>query len=394
MTAGLRVLVVLSALLLPATVVPRARAAEAPIEIHAILPLTGQASFLGQGEAAALRAVEAVVDKQGGIRGRPVRFVVQDDTSSPQVAVQLLNQLIADKVNVVLGSSLVAICGAMLPILKDGPVAYCMSNGVHPPPGSYMFTSAMWTKDMIVADVRYLRERGWTKIAMITSTDATGQDAERSLDEAFARPENKAIRVVAREHFNTTDVSVAAQMARIRAANPDALIAWSSGTPAATLFRGEQEAGLDLPTLTTAGNLTYVQMKQYGQILPKELYFAGLAQFAPESVSDVGVKSAVQTYLSSLAALGIKPDYGEASMWDPAMLVVTALRKLGPAASAAQIRDYIDGLSHWVGADGIYDFKALPQRGLDDRNVIVIRWDAAKGTWVGVSRPGGIPLKR
>jgi branched-chain amino acid transport system substrate-binding protein len=106
------------------------------------------------------------------------------------------------------------------------------------------------------------------------------------------------------------------------------------------------------------------------------------------------VKSAVQAYLSSLAAIGIKPDYGEASMWDPAMLVVTALRKLGPAASAAQIRDYIDGLSHWAGADGIYDFKALPQRGLDDRNVIVIRWDAAKGTWVGVSRPGGIPLKR
>lgn len=370
-------------------------AADAPaLEIHAILPLTGPASFLGQGEGATLRAVEAVVNKQGGIKGRPIRFVVQDDSSSPQVAVQLLNQLIADKVNVVLGSSLTSVCGAMLPIVKDGPVVYCMSNGIHPPPGSYMFTSAMWTKDMIVADVRYLRERGWTKIAMITSTDATGQDAERSLDEAFARPENKTVKVVAREHFNTTDVSVAAQMARVRAAGPDALIAWSTGTPAATLFRGEQEAGLDLPTLTTAGNLTYVQMKQYGQIIPKELYFAGLPQFAPESVSDKGVKGAVTTYMSSLGEIGIKPDYGQASMWDPAMLVVAALRTLGPTAPPGQIRDYFANLGRWVGADGIYDFRALPQRGLDDGNVIVIRWDPGKATWVGVSRPGGMPLKR
>jgi branched-chain amino acid transport system substrate-binding protein len=369
-------------------------AADAPLDIHAILPVTGPASFLGQGEAATLKAVEAVINRQGGIKGQAVRFVVQDDTSSPQVAVQLLNQLIADKVNVVLGSALTAVCGAMLPIVKDGPVIYCMSNGVHPPPGSFMFTSAMWTKDMIVADVRYLRERGWTKIAMITSTDATGQDAERSLDEAFARPENKAVSVVAREHFNTTDVSVAAQMARIRAANPDAIVAWSTGTPAGTLFRGEQEAGIDLPTLTTAGNLTYVQMKQYGQILPKELLFAGLPPFAPESVTDKGVKAAVAAYLTSLGDIGIKPDYGQASMWDPAMLVVAALRALGPGASAAQIRDYFANLGRWVGADGIYDFRALPQRGLDDGNVIVIRWDPAKATWVGVSRPGGMPLRK
>jgi branched-chain amino acid transport system substrate-binding protein len=383
------------AILIFALIPARLHAADAPpLEIHAILPVTGPASFLGQGEAATLKAVEAVVNRQGGVRGRPIHFVIQDDTSSPQVAVVLLNQLIADKVNVVLGSSLTAVCGAMLPIVKDGPVVYCMSNGVHPPPGSYMFTSAMWTKDMIVADVRYLRERGWTKIAMITSTDATGQDAERSLDEAFARPENKSIKVVAREHFNTTDVSVAAQMARVRAAAPDALIAWSTGTPAATLFRGEQEAGLELPTLTTAGNLTYVQMKQYGQIMPKELYFAGLPQFAPESITDKGVKGAVTTYMTSLGDIGIKPDYGQASMWDPAMLVVTALRTLGPTATAAQIRDYVSNLGRWVGADGIYDFRTLPQRGLDDGNVIVIRWDPSKATWVGVSRPGGMPLHR
>jgi branched-chain amino acid transport system substrate-binding protein len=128
--------------------------------------------------------------------------------------------------------------------------------------------------------------------------------------------------------------------------------------------------------------------------MPKELYFAGLPQFAPESITDKGVKGAVTTYMTSLGDIGIKPDYGQASMWDPAMLVVTALRTLGPTATAAQIRDYVSNLGRWVGADGIYDFRTLPQRGLDDGNVIVIRWDPSKATWVGVSRPGGRPLHR
>ena len=106
----------------------------------------------------------------------------------------------------------------------------------------------------------------------MTSADATGQDAEHGLDEAVARPENKDITVVDRAHFNITDVSVAAQMEHIRAAGPQALIAWSTGTPIATVFKGIVQAGLDIPVATTSGNMTYAQMAEYAAFLPKQLY--------------------------------------------------------------------------------------------------------------------------
>ena len=373
------------ALLIFALIPARLHAADAPtLEIHAILPVTGPASFLGQGEAATLKAVEAVVNRQGGVRGRPIHFAIQDDTSSPQVAVVLLNQLIADKVNVVLGSSLTAVCGAMLPIVKDGPVVYCMSNGVHPPPGSYMFTSAMWTKDMIVADVRYLRERGWTKIAMITSTDATGQDAERSLDEAFARPENKSIKVVAREHFNTTDVSVAAQMAHVKAAGAQALVAWSTGSAFGTLMRGATEAGLSIPVLTSAGNMTYAQMKAYGSFLPKELYFPASPPYAPGELRNAAVKRAVGAFVDAMNAAGIKPENGHILAWDATFTLIDALKKVGTNADATQIRDYIENVRGAPGILGVHDFRTNPQRGVGASSVVMVRWDPAKETWVGV----------
>ena len=95
---------------------------------------------------------------------------------------------------------------------------------------------------------------------------------------------------------------------------------------------------------------------------------------------------------NALAAAGAKPDMIMMSSWDPALLLVDALRKLGPDASAPKLHAYLMGLKGWVGTNGPYDFKANPQRGLDAGNVVVIRWDAAASKFIPVSKPGGSPL--
>ena len=94
----------------PAATPVQAAASGLPIEIHAILPLTGPATFIGKGQLEGLQALEQLVNQQGGVAGRPVKFVVQDDQSSPQVAVQLANALVASQVKIVLGSAIVANC--------------------------------------------------------------------------------------------------------------------------------------------------------------------------------------------------------------------------------------------------------------------------------------------
>jgi branched-chain amino acid transport system substrate-binding protein len=79
-------------------------------------------------------------------------------------------------------------------------------------------------------------------------------------------------------------------------------------------------------------------------------------------------------------------------VWDPAMILVDALRHLGPSAGAQQIRDYILRLHGWVGVNGVYDFTAGDQRGLTQSSAAVDLWDASKDNWVQVSRPGGTPI--
>src|ERR1700746_17444 len=110
-------------------------------DIHVILPLTGSGAFLGQGHRDSLDTLAEIVNKSNGIEGRPLRFVYHDDQSNPQVSVQLATEIIAQKPAVILGSSLVAMCAAIAPLMQNGPVDYCLSPAYHPPAGSFVFSS-------------------------------------------------------------------------------------------------------------------------------------------------------------------------------------------------------------------------------------------------------------
>ena len=59
------------------------------------------------------------------------------------------------------------------------------------------------------------------------------------------------------------------------------------------------------------------------------------------------------------------------------------MRKLKPDASAEDLRVYFSELKGVAGINGLYNFKAVPNRGLDESNVVVTRWDAARnsGSW-------------
>jgi len=92
---------------------PLPGAAIDPYELDVIAPMSGNGAFIGRALPATFAAIEDVVNKSGGIGGRPVHFVILDDQSNPQVALQLANDLVAKQVPIILGPSLSATCNAI-----------------------------------------------------------------------------------------------------------------------------------------------------------------------------------------------------------------------------------------------------------------------------------------
>jgi branched-chain amino acid transport system substrate-binding protein len=369
------------------------RAAD-PYEIHALLSLTGASAFGGQAIQKNLAAVESVINKAGGVHGRPLTFVYHDDETNPATAVQLATQLLPAKPAAILVSGPVAPCNAVAPLLRNGPVLYCLTPAFHPADPSFGFSAVSSSTDIIAGVVRYYRLKGWTRIAVLNTTDATGIDADKSLEQVLALPENKEIRRVEFQHFNPSDVTVAAQLARIKGADPQALIAWVTGSPLATVMKGMIQAGLDIPVAATSGNQIFQQLESWVSFLPKQ-YLQPSAIF-PEHEGlltlDARVETVQHDMYAALKERGMKADNNTAAPWDPALIIVAGLNKLGPGATADQLRAYIAGLTDFPGIDGVYDFKKYPERGLGPADMTITRFDPQTKSWVWLTKPGGEPL--
>jgi branched-chain amino acid transport system substrate-binding protein len=380
----------LVAAVLIATVPGRPSAAADPYEINVLLSLSGSAAFIGKEELTSLQIIEKLVNQSGGIRGRQIKFAVQDDQSNPALGVQLANGIVAKKVPVILGPTFTAICSAVSPLVREnGPVMYCFAPGIHPVAGSYVFSATVGSADMAIVIARFMREHHWDKVAIISSTDASGQDFEHGFDAALALPENKVLTLVDREHFATTDVSVNAQMARIKAAGPAAMIGWTAGTGFGTVLHGYHDVGLDIPIVGGNGNMIFAQLAQYTGFLPKELYFPGVLGMSMAQTPKGAVRDKQAIYFREYAKVNAKPDFPSNAAWDATWLVLDAFRQYGFDATAQQIRDFIRSQRTWTGIDGTYSFTDPEQRGIGAMGDAIFRYDPEQQAFVPASKPGG-----
>ena len=363
---------------------------QAPFTIDVILSLTGVAAFLGQSEEKSLRLEIASINRAGGINGQPIALNIMDDQSNPQISVQLATQVIARKPPILLGPGFTATCLAVAPLLvQNGPASWCFSSAVYPQPGGYMFSAGPSNTDGMIVLTRFFREKGWTRIALITATDATGQATDRGEDAALALPENRSVKLVAREHFGPNDVSVGAQMSRIKAADPQAIIAFGNGGQFGLLTMGFRDAGITLPIGACTCAMIYPLLDQYKTQLPSEMYFPGMSSMAPNSVAPGPIRDAQNTYFKAFKAAGARPDLATNLPWDPTMVFVDALRKFGTNAPASKIAEYVRELHGWVGINGVYDLRDGSQRGVGQNALVIDRWDAATNDFVAASRIGG-----
>ena len=373
-----------------ASALPQPGRAADPLTIPVIASVTGSGAFASAEDLTAIRIIENTVNARGGIRGRQIHFVVQDDQTNPALGVQLVNELIAKKATYFLGPTITAVCSAVLPLIREaGPVTYCYSPGIHPAQGSYMFSVGASTRDQAAVTAKFIHDRRWTRIGFIASTDASGQDFETKFNDVLTAKENAGLTVVDREHFAVADLSVAAQITRIKAAEPDVIIAWTIGTGFGTTLRAMKDLGVQTPVVGGLGNAVYAQLAQYAPIMPKELYFPGMRGMSLQVANPRPIHAKQVEYYDAFTKAGLRPDGPATLAWDSTLLFLDAVTQLGPDAPAQQIRDFIRERRGWVGINGVYDFHDPEQRGLDVQACVVYRYDPAQQTFVPITKPGG-----
>jgi branched-chain amino acid transport system substrate-binding protein len=130
------------------------------------------------------------------------------------------------------------------------------------------------------------------------------------------------------------------------------------------------------------------QMKSYAAFIPKTILFQGVGYVAGAAHKD---SPAMAMYVNGMKDNNMPQDFQTGIAWDPVMIVIDALRKIGPNATAEQLHAYLENLHGYTGITGTYDFRDGSQRGIGADAAIIMRWDPEKLDFVSVSKGGGAP---
>ena len=101
------------------------------------------------------------------------------------------------------------------------------------------------------------------------------------------------------------------------------------------------------------------------------------------------IKTVQIKYFNAIREAGLTPDFASALTWDPAMIIIDALRHVGKDATAEQLHSYIEQLHSWPGVCAMYDFRDNGQRGLAQNAMLIYRWDQTRNAFVVPSANGG-----
>ena len=102
-----------SAVSVPAIV----RAQTGPLQLGVLTPLTGAGGFDGPRMLKAMQAVATEVNEAGGLLGRQISLIVEDDQTNPEAAVRAARKLIdVSKVPVIMGTWASAVTSAVAPV--------------------------------------------------------------------------------------------------------------------------------------------------------------------------------------------------------------------------------------------------------------------------------------
>ena len=332
----------------PAT--PEVEVKSDAISIGVVLPLTGHLASAGglmkQGFDLALGEIN------NGQLGNPqFKFIIEDDSSTPEGAVAAFNKLIhTDGVSVILGPASSSATKAAFPVAQENRVvAISPTSGERglSAIGDFVFRIPL-TTDVVVPkgiEVTYAK-LGYQRVAtMYDEIDGFSTDRDAALQEAFTA---RGIKVLATESFQSGDTDFSAQLTRIKALEPDAIFVSALPPEKPGILTQADQLGISVPFIVSS--LTDVEVQAAGAAAEGAITFIGWLSTDNTSKNQAFVQNYSETF-------GMEPNVFAVSSYASVYILVEALKNAA-STDATAIRDALANIRDLDTVLGKFSFNA------------------------------------
>jgi branched-chain amino acid transport system substrate-binding protein len=337
------------------------------IKIGASLSVTGPASFLGAPEEKTLHLYVDKVNAEGGVLGRKLQLIVYDDGGDPNKARTFATRLVEeDKVVVMVGGTTTGATLAMIPIFESAQIPFVSLGGaieIIDPVRKFVFKTPHTDRMACQKIFEDLKERGLTKIGMISGTDAFGKSMHEQCLKVMG---NYGITVVDDESYGAQDSDMTPQLTNIKnAAGLQAVVNPGFGQGPAIVTRNYRQLGITVPLYESHGvaSKSYIDLAgpaAEGVRLPAAALL--VADQLPDSDPQKPVVVAYKHTYEKATGQPVSTFGGHA--YDGFFIVVEAIKRAG-SADPKQIRDEIEKTTGFIGTGGIVNMSPTDHLGLN-----------------------------
>ena len=334
MTISRRTLLAAS-LALPAT----SHAQDGPIVLGSLTPLTGAGGSYGPGMRDMVAAVVRQANEQGGILGRPVRLVAEDDQTNPDAGVRAARKLIdVDRVSVIIGTWASAVTTAVAPLCWESRTFLTTVSGADTitqlPHQGYLVRTQPNSVTQGLAFVRLARQLGMKKPYYLGPQTPYAEPTVRAMNRNF---EPDGI-VMGSTIYDPAKPSYRSEVDAALRTSPDAIMAGGYVNDTAVLLRDLFRAGFKGQVM----GFGYAINEKFVTDQPKDIT-EGIYAMSPSPELDSPAYKAAAGLLNKAEI-----DTYAAQVNDQATLVLLAMQLAG-ASTGAAVKDAIRRVSQGSG---------------------------------------------
>src|SRR5882672_5522314 len=337
-----------------ATLPIRASAQGESLKFGILTPLTGAGGADGPRMLKAMQAVIDEVNKAGGVLGRKIEAIVEDDQTNPEAAVRAARKLIeVNKVPVIMGTWASAVTSAVAPVCWESKTFLCTVSGADSitqlPHQGYIIRTQPNSKLQGTSHAQFIASLGVMRVFCLGIQAPFALPTQKRLAEVLPQHGSELIGALTYEKEKTTYRSEIDQALR---AKPDFLYLNGYAPDLTVLLRDLYRAGFDGGRFTQSYALTSKVLES----LPAEV---------TEGVYTVQPSADVDSPAFGLAAkrLALEPDSYETQATDWISLVILTIAKAKEASGTA-LRDNVRKISQGSGLkvySAVEGLKALSQ---------------------------------
>lgn len=311
-----------------------------PIRLGTLTPQTGSGGPYGPPMARTAKAVADEINAAGGVLGRPLLLVQEDDETNPDAAVRAARKLIdVDKVHAVMGTWASAVTTAVAPLCWESRTMLFTVSGADSitklPHQGYIVRTQPNTQLQSLRAAQYLLQQGSKRVFALSAQTPFAVDGWNRLSEVLkeggAEPAGNVI-------YDASKTSFRSEVDQALRSKPDTLYLNGYAPDTSVILRELFRAGFEGRKFTYG----YAANAQMVASLPQDVT-EGLISFSPSPDTDSPAYKRVQAILGTQ-----DPDTYSCQIHDHVNLAALAIAKAGSVSGQA-IHDAIRMVSQGGG---------------------------------------------